>query len=98
MKINRIYRRKREFKRNQIILRDHLSLERTRLANERTFMAFVRTSLYLIVGGIAFLKVEELQSIQWLGYVCFLISIIVLVIGIMKYIRLRKDLRGYYDS
>lgn len=30
-----------------LILRDHLALERTKLANVRTLFAFIRTSLYL---------------------------------------------------
>lgn len=98
MKINRAYRRQREFKKDRIILRDHLSLERTRLANERTLMAYIRSSLYLVVGGIAFLNVQELQSIQWAGYLSFLISIVVMVIGVIKYMRLRSDLMEYYDS
>ncbi|GAP67936.1 hypothetical protein BA6E_101382 [Bacteroidales bacterium 6E] len=30
--------------REQIILRDYLALERTRLANERTLLSYIRTS------------------------------------------------------
>ncbi|MDH5381747.1 MAG: DUF202 domain-containing protein, partial [Cyclobacteriaceae bacterium] len=39
----------------EIILRDFLALERTTLANERTLFAYIRTSLYLILAGIAFI-------------------------------------------
>ncbi|MFZ2282343.1 MAG: DUF202 domain-containing protein, partial [Lutibacter sp.] len=37
--------------REKIILRDFLALERTRLANERTLFSYIRTSLYLFLGG-----------------------------------------------
>jgi len=43
----------------QIILRDYLALERTRLANERTLFSYIRTSLYLFLGGIAFLQFKD---------------------------------------
>ena len=31
----------------ELILRDHLALERTKLANERTLFAYIRMALYL---------------------------------------------------
>ncbi|MDD4605618.1 MAG: DUF202 domain-containing protein, partial [Dysgonamonadaceae bacterium] len=40
----------------EIILRDYLALERTRLANERTLFSYIRTALYLTLGGIAFME------------------------------------------
>ena len=64
-----------------MILRDHLALDRTKLANQRTVLSFIRTSLYLIISGIALMKVEALQGISWLSYVVIGISVIVLVIG-----------------
>ncbi len=33
----------------KLILRDHLALERTRLANERTLLTYIRSALYLII-------------------------------------------------
>jgi putative membrane protein len=35
----------------ELILRDHLALDRTRLANERTLLAYLRTALMLMVAG-----------------------------------------------
>ena len=37
----------------ELILRDHLALERTKLANERTLFAYIRMALYLLTVGIA---------------------------------------------
>lgn len=36
----------------ELILRDHLALERTKLANERTLFAYIRMALYLLTVGI----------------------------------------------
>ena len=44
------------FQRHELILRDWLALDRTILANERTFLAYGRTSLTLIIAGLAFVK------------------------------------------
>lgn len=82
----------------EIILRDFLSLERTRLANERTFLSYIRTSLYLIVGGFALLQIESLEHFEWAGYLLFAFSAVSLVVGTHKYLYLRKTLVKYYDD
>jgi putative membrane protein len=43
---------------DEIILRDYLALERTKLANERTLLSYIRSSLYLMLGGIAIIQLE----------------------------------------
>ncbi len=65
-------------KKEDIILRDHLSVERTKLANERTLLSYIRTSLYLILGGIAFLGMEDLNELKGLGYFSLALSIVIL--------------------
>ena len=82
----------------KIILRDFLALERTTLANERTLFAYIRTSLYLILGGIAFLKMESLETIQWLSYLSFGISFLMIVYGIIRYFKLKRKLQKFYDE
>lgn len=80
----------------EIILRDWLAMQRTTLANERTLFAYVRTALYLIIGGITLLQVEMLQNIAWLGYASFGISAFLLFYGITRYLALRRKLRPFY--
>jgi putative membrane protein len=41
---------------SELILRDQLALDRTRLANERTLLAYVRTAFMLLVAGATALK------------------------------------------
>lgn len=80
----------------KIILRDYLALERTRLANERTLFAYIRTSLYLILGGIAFLQLEGFERIHWLGYTSLVFSVVFFVFGFFRYYQLKRKLQGFY--
>jgi putative membrane protein len=84
--------------REKIILRDFLALERTTLANERTLFAYIRTSLYLILGGIAFLKMESLATVQWLAYLSFGISLVMIIYGIVRYFKLKRKLQKFYEE
>lgn len=81
----------------EIILRDHLAMERTKLANERTLLSYVRTSLYFVLGGIAFLGMKDLADIRFLGYFSLATSIVLLVIGITRFFQLRKHLKVIYE-
>ena len=40
-----------KFKNEELILRDYLAIERTKLANVRTLFSYIRTSLYLLTAG-----------------------------------------------
>lgn len=81
----------------EIILRDHLAMERTKLANERTLLSYIRTTLYLILGGIAFLGMEDLAELKGLGYFSLTISAIVFIVGISRYLQLKKHLKKMYE-
>jgi putative membrane protein len=86
-----------EFKnKERIILNDYLALERTRLANERTFFSFLRTSLYLVLAGIAFVQLQGFEELKWLGYVSIVFSIVFFVTGIITYFRLKNKLNKFY--
>jgi putative membrane protein len=52
---------------NELILADHLALDRTRLANERTLLAYIRTAFMLVVAGVTALKlfVELASGDSW---------------------------------
>ncbi len=82
----------------KLILRDHLALERTRLANERTLLTYIRSALYLIIAGIAFLHVEEFEQIPYLGVLCFVVSGVLALIGIVRYWQLRKEINRMYKE
>ena len=81
-----------------IILRDYLAMERTRLANERTLLSYLRSSLYLLVGGIALLQLQGFESIKFLGYISLSLAVFCVVFGFIRYLRLNRKLMKYYSE
>lgn len=83
----------------QVILRDYLAIERTRLANERTLLSYIRSSLYLLLGGIAFFQLKEFPNFKYLAILSLIFSLIFFVIGIYRFTLLKKSLKElYYKS
>ena len=82
----------------RIILRDYLALQRTSLANERTLFSYIRTSLYLILAGFGLIKLEGFESLIWLGYTCFVLSVVIFFFGLYRYLNLKKHLKKYYEE
>ncbi len=82
----------------KLILRDHLALQRTKLANERTLLTYIRSVLYLIIAGIAFLNVKQFEQIPYLGMLCFVFSGVLFFIGIIRYIQLRMQIDTMYKE
>jgi len=69
-----------------------LALERTKLANERTLLSYIRSSLYLLIGGIGILQLKDFDNIHWLGYIALVICVVFLAIGIFRYVLLSRRL------
>lgn len=82
----------------KIILRDYLALERTRMANERTFLSYLRTSLYMLLGGIAFLQLKDFTNIRWLGYVAIGLAVVLIVTGVVRFYVLKRGMREHYSE
>ena len=73
-----------------LILRERLALQRTILANQSTFLAFLRTSMYFFVAGLSLeslLKIENSFIIEWF---LFISSFVIFCIGIFNYFRHKK--------
>jgi putative membrane protein len=75
----------------ELILRDHLALDRTRLANERTLLAYVRTSLMLIVAGATAVKLMDVNySILITGWIFLVSGAIVGAVGVWRFLAMRQ--------
>lgn len=72
-----------------------LALERTKLANERTLLSYIRSSLYLLLGGLALIQLDGVDNLKWLGYVALAICVVFLAIGIIRYVLLSRRLRKW---
>ena len=81
-----------------LILRDHLAVERTRLANETALLAYLRTSLFLISIGLTFIKIDEFKGIAIIGWVCIPLSIILVGFGLFRFVRLNSQMRKIYKK
>lgn len=81
---------------SEMILRDHLAMDRTKLANYRTMLAFVRTSLYLVVSGLAVMNVDVLEGISFLGWVLIGSSLLTLSAGFWNYFHFRAKMKRLY--
>ena len=81
----------------RIILRDHLAMERTKLANERTLLSYIRSSLYLLLGGIGLVGINQnlFEDLKAVGYVAIGLSILFLAVGIIRFIQLKRHLRSF---
>lgn len=74
------------------LLREHLALERTKLANERTLLSYIRASLYLLLGGLALLQIKEYEQVKWIGYLSLFICVAFVLVGFSRYIALERRL------
>lgn len=80
-----------------LILRDHLAIDRTVLANERTFLAYVRTSLAFLVVGGSILKFFTGIWIHVAGLACLVLSAAFLGIGIKHYRAFKQAIDAIRD-
>lgn len=79
-----------QFRPEELILRDHLAVDRTILANERTFLAYIRTALYLIAAGATFIHIFEEVAVVAVGWLFLPSGILMLIIGIRRYRRMKE--------
>lgn len=79
---------------NPMIVRDYLALERTRLANTRTLLAYSRTAIGSFGAGAGIVKLLEYPEVTPVGYVLMVIAPIIMVIGVVHFIRVARKWSG----
>jgi len=82
----------------QVILRDYLAIERTRLANERTLLSYIRSSLYLLLGSIALYQLKEFSNFEYLALTSLIFSAVFFIIGVYRFTLLKRSLNHLYYS
>lgn len=87
----------KEEQKAELILRDKLALDRTVLANERTLLSYFRSFVVVLSSGIAILKVELFEEIEYLGILLVTIAPILLVIGLARFIYVKKRIKSLYN-
>lgn len=81
------------YTKEQLILRDHLAVDRTVLANENTFLAYVRTALTFFVSGITFVHFFGDLIVEVLGWLFMPIGVAIFIAGWLRYVRMQKTLK-----
>lgn len=83
----------KSIKSEELILRDLLAIERTKLANERTLFSYIRTSLYLLTAGIGVLQIKSISRLDGLAWVCIISGIILFFFGFFRFGQVRRHLK-----
>ncbi len=83
------------FKREELILRDYLAADRTVLANERTLMSYIRTSVALAAAGGSLIHFLDLLAADIGGGLLLAIAAGILGVGLQRFIWYRRRLKNF---
>jgi putative membrane protein len=75
-----------------LILRERLAIQRTILANQSTFLSFLRTSMYFLIAGLSLKNVLKIENSIIIETVLFSFSGIILLIGSVNYFKHKKSI------
>ncbi len=75
--------------RRDVITHDRDAIHRMILANQRTFLSYLRTALTFFVAGITFVKFFQELIVELIGWVFIPLGLATFVVGIYRYNQLR---------
>jgi putative membrane protein len=73
-----------------LILRERLAIQRTKMANQTTLLSFVRTALYFLIAGLSIRSLLQLENSVLFEIIFFIASFGLFVTGVMNYFRQNK--------
>lgn len=79
-------------KNKDLILREKLALQRTTLANQSTFLSFMRTAMYFLIAGLSLKNLIAVPNSFYIELGLFVSSLIIFVFGIINYFVHRKSI------
>lgn len=94
VRFNRPYDR---FNSKDLIIRDYLAIQRTNLSNERTFLAYIRTSMGLLIVGVSFIEFSDAKALFIVGIVLIGFAVVSLLVGLINYFRRKKQIPHLSD-
>lgn len=77
---------------------DWLALERTKMANQRTLLAMLRTGFYFLVMGLTVITLKELRDLQRYYWLFFIVGGVCILVGIIHYFYNHRKLMTKYRS
>ncbi len=66
---------------------DVLAIERTKLANQRTLMAYLRTSFYFLGLGLTIVGIESFEKLKCIAVPLFVLSPFIIFIGLWSFFK-----------
>ena len=80
-------------KEDNLNLSDRLAIERTHLANERTFLAFFRSAVFFLGTGISIIHINFFEDIPYLGWSFITLSPFMFLFGLYRLVSVRKFIK-----
>ena len=84
-----------KFQPGDLIVRDHLALDRTKLANERTLLAYLRSGVALMLAGGTLFHFAESSWLAWVGIGCIPLGFLTLVFGTWRFFSTARRMRHF---
>ncbi|MET0759161.1 MAG: DUF202 domain-containing protein [Flavobacterium sp.] len=75
-----------------LILRERLALQRTLLANQSTFLSFLRTSMYFLIAGLSLRNLLKVENSLLIEIALFITSFVIFVLGTLNYLKHKKSI------
>ncbi|PCI11539.1 MAG: hypothetical protein COB73_01730 [Flavobacteriaceae bacterium] len=85
-------------KENELKLSDVLAIERTRLANTRTFLAYFRSSVFFLATGLSFIKINFFDDVSYLGWGFIILAPLLFLLGLYRRITVNKSINKMIDT
>lgn len=73
-----------------LVLREYLAIERTKLANERTLLTYIRTGLYFLVAGSTLGHLIDTAFWNMMGMPIIIVGAIITVLGLIRFYRVAR--------
>lgn len=77
-----------------MVLRDYLAVDRTIMANESSFLSYIRTALTMIVAAVTFLKFFSSPAMHVLGWIFIVCAVLMVIHGATRYEAVEKVLNN----
>ena len=75
-----------------LILREKLALQRTILANQSTFLSFLRTSMYFLMAGLSLTNLLLIENGLFIEIGLFVASFVIFVLGNINFFKHRRSI------
>lgn len=79
-------------KNTDLILRENLAIQRTEMSNQRTFLSFLRTALYLSIAALTITELLTFRYKQVVSIAFGVMSAMVLAAGIWMFYHQKKKI------